>query len=60
MPYDFIMNENFPIVLERENIAKAYPLTPETAEDDWLNEQNTYKLLRKMIMQPGRTWTIRI
>jgi|GEM_PF-5630021 len=68
MPYGFITHKSFPIVLERENIAEAYlhyinwepPFTPETAEDVWINEKNTYKLLRKMVMKPGRTWTIRI
>jgi LruC domain-containing protein len=68
MPYCFITNKSFPIVLERENIAEAYPrytnweppFDPDKAEEVWMNEKKTYKLLKKMIIKPERNWTISI
>lgn len=68
MPYCFITNKSFQIVLERESIAEAYPkyttwqppFAPDKAEDIWMNDKKTYKLLKKKIMKPERNWTINI
>lgn len=68
MPYCFITHRSFPIVVEREYFAEAYPnfrswqppFTPETAKTVWMWERKSSKLLQSQIMKLERPWTIRI